>query len=472
MTTRSPSRGAPPPSRRRFLGGAAVALGLPFLESLAPRPARGAVSPRPKRLLVYHFPNGVHMKTWMPPDAGPAYTASPSLAPLAPVRSDVLVLSGLVNTPGVPPIFQGSHAGGCGALLTCTQVTKPEVKLAKSMDQVLADAIGGATRLRSLELGFTDWNVDCENWPCSYHQNISWVGPSTPAPRVTSVRMAFDRLFRGFDPNASAAEAERRTFARTSVLDVVLKDIQALEARLGGGDKRKLDEYLTAVRDVESSARKQEPKGPACTLPAQPTDPMDFPAHLSLMHDLIALAFQCDATRVISLTEGYALSGRSYPFLGITGDGHALTHHAGDVTKIDKVKKLDVWRVQQFVKLVQKLKALDDGDGKSVLYNSCVYYTSEIGDGDEHHQHNKPVLIAGQLGGFFKTGQHVVAAPRKPDGSFQHCGVIENMCKGAGTELGDFYTSLLNAYGVDIKRFGQSGTGPLPETLLRQIANV
>src|SRR5262249_18345301 len=150
--------------------------------------------------------------------------------------------------------------------------------------------------------------------------------------------------------------------------------------------------------DVEGRIQ-NAPTGSKCTVPARPSDPADFPAQVDLNHDLITLAFQCDATRVISFMLGYALGGRSYPFIGVTSNGHSVTHHSGDPAKIAMEKKIDLWRVQKLVALVQKLKGIQDADGKSLLSNTLILYTSEIGDGDAHNQENKPILLIGQLGG-------------------------------------------------------------------------
>jgi Protein of unknown function (DUF1552) len=465
-------------SRRAFLGGAAVTVGLPALESLHwKRYARAAVGPAPKRLLVVHVPNGAYMKAWMPVGTGPNFTLSETLMPLSAVKSDVQIVTGMVNSPGTPPVFDGSHAGGCGALLTCTQVTRPDIRNTKSMDQILADQIGTTTRLPSLELGFKDTNA-CEGWPCSYHQNISWRGPSTPAPPIRSPKAALDRVFAGFDAQSSLADAKRREVLRTSVLDVVLDDSKRLAAKLGAADQRKLDEYYTSVREVEERARRLATTPPPTTaackvIPVPPEDPADFPSLVALTQDLIVLAFQCDATRVITWTHGHALGFRSYSFLaGVTGDGHACTHHAGDPVKIDMTKKIDLWRIQQLAILIQKLKAATDVDGSSLLYNTCLYYTSEIGDGDPHLQSNKPILLAGQLGGSLRTGQVVEVASKDPiTGKFRDCGVTNPKgCNppgtaAGGTELASFYVSLLRAYGVSIDQFGQQNAGPLPPAL-------
>jgi len=442
-----------------LLGGAAVTLGLPFLPSLLPRTGArdaAAATVAPKRFLVYYVPNGTYQPAWTPKTTGTNYELSPILAGLAPVRDDVLVLSGLTNTPGVPPTTGGAHAEGCGALLTCRQYMKDnKINLGKSVDQVIADSIGSATKLPSLELGITDRpNSD---GPGILAANISWKDASTPAPPIESPSVAFNRMFQGFDPTATQADAARRRAYRTSVLDVAQKDAQRLQPRLSSTDRKRLDEYMTSVRAVETSIQSDPALGAACKIPAPPTNGADFPAQVNINHQLISLAFQCDVTRVISFMHGQALGGRSFPFLGINDDGHSVTHHSGDPTKIAQETKIDAWCITQLAALVQMLKALPDVDGSTVLHNTVIYYTSEIADGNTHSQDNKPVLLAGQLGGAFKTGQHI-EFPTGAMGKFKVC----NEFSRAGCmqpQIADLYLTFMQAFGVDTTTFA-GGTAP------------
>ena len=462
--------------RRAFLGGASVILGLPFLPSLEDRAggvrSAAAATASPKRFLLYYVPNGVYLPAWNPTTTGPNYVASPILTPLAPVRDDVLVLGGIQNYPGVPPTTNGAHAGGSGALLTCMKYMKNNViNQVKSIDQVIADTIAPATKLKTLELGITD--VPNGDGPDIISLNLSWTGPTTPAPPIVKPSVAFDRLFQGYDPTATQAEIARRNVYRTSVLDVVQKDLQGLSPRLGTTDKMRLDEYLTSVRAVETQIQTNPALGGSCKVPARPMDPMDFPSQVAINHQLISLAFQCDITRVITFMHGHGLGGRSFPFLGINDNGHTISHNGGDPVKIAQEKTIDTWRVGQFVALVQMLKALTDVDGNSVLSNTVVYYTSEISNGQTHDQHNKPILLAGQLGGAIKTGRYVEYPPGIM-GQFLICNEFSKAgCNPApagmppdtmAPALADLYTAFLKAFGVNQTTFGQAGTAPLDLT--------
>jgi hypothetical protein len=446
--------------RRALLGGAAVTVALPFLPSLE-KPTSGvrlakAAATAPKRFLVYYIPNGVYAQAWTPTATGTDYPLSETLMPLAPVKDDVLLLTGLTNRPGVPPTTGGAHAEGSGAMLTCRQYMKDNViNLGKSVDQVIADSIGMATKLPSLELGITD--RPSLDGPNILGANIAWKGPSTPAPPIEKPSVAFDRLTMGFDPGASQTDAARRRAYRTSVLDAVYQDANRLHPRLATHDQAKLDEFMTSLRDVESQIQNDPAVGGSCMIPARPTDPTDFPTQVDVNHKLISLAFQCDITRVVTFMHGYALGGRPFPFIGVPDNGHSVTHHSGDPALIAKEKLIDAWRIGQLVTFIQMLKAIPDVDGNSVLHNTCIYYTSEIDDGNSHNQDNKPVLIAGQLGGAFKTGQHI-EFPAGAHGMFKPCD--ERSTTGCmQPQIADLYLTIMKEFGINMTTFGDSGTG-------------
>jgi hypothetical protein len=343
-------------------------------------------------------------------------------------------------------------------LLTCRQYKKDNVlNEVKSIDQVIADSIGTATKLPSLELGITD--RPGQDLPLSALTfNISWKGPTTPAPPIETPSVAFDRIFQGVDLTASAADSARRRVYRTSVLDVVQKDAQSLIPKLGTTDKKRLDEYMTSVRAVETRIQTDPALGAGCKIPAKPTNPADFPAQVDINHQLISLAFQCDVTRVVTFMHGHGLGGRSFPFIGITENGHTVSHHGGVASVIAQKVMIDSWCITQFVAFLQMLKAITDVDGNSVLSNTVVYYTSEVADSQTHSQDNKPVLLGGQLGGAFKTGQHI-EFPTGAAGVFKVC---NEFTKTGCTQpqIADLYTTFLHAFGIEATTFGDAGTAP------------
>ncbi len=432
--------------RRTFLGGAGVAIGLPFLEAMMPTRKASAHGPGdPQRLLAFYVPNGIHMAAWTPSTTGPGFAPTPILQPLADagVLEDCLVLSGLRNLPGRPE-GPGDHAGGTSAFLTCTHVTKSETTITNntSFDQLYADFIGGETPMPSMQLGMEGGsNVgNCDSgYGCAYSRNISWVG-NTPLSKLTDAQTAFDLLFSGFDPGASAEQLARRKAYRLSVLDYALEDANALKAKLGKSDRVKVDQYLDSVRDLETRVE-AESTIPTCTLDGDfpPNSAGGFENDVHLMIDIMVKAFQCDRTRVISFMLGNAGSGRDYGFIGAPGGHHNISHHGGLQSNYDMLQIIDTFEVAQLAYLLSELKNSPEGTG-TVLDNTMVFFSSEIEDGNSHAHTNLPVIVAGGGGGTLPRGEHLV---------FQD------------QPIANLFIDMLQKLGVDISTFGDDGTGPL-----------
>jgi hypothetical protein len=273
---------------------------------------------------------------------------------------------------------------------------------------------------------------------CAYHRSISWSSPTTPLPKLTAPRLAFDLLVAGADPAASAADSARRRADRRSVLDVVLADAHDLRGDLGVDDRARLDAYLDGLRALE---RELDAPAGACAAGALPPgEPLDFPAHVDAMIELMVLAFACDRTRAISFMIGNAASNRAFPFLGVEGGHHDLSHHAGDAGKQAALQQIDAWQVGRFAHLLRRLAATPDGD-RDLLAATIVLYGSDVGDGNAHTHHDLPVLLAG--------GDDVWAGGR-------------HMIYETGTPLARLHVSILRALGLPDTRFGDDGDGPLP----------
>lgn len=431
-------------SRRMFLGGAAAAIALPWLESLLPRRARAAAPAPIKRLFVFYVPCGIVMNQWTPAAEGANWQPTPILAPLAPYKDRTLVLTGLANKPARPD-GAGDHAAGTGSFLSCVHVRKTEaenISNGRTLDQYAAAVLGEGKRFPSLELGIDGGSAagGCDSgYSCAYARNISWADATTPLPKTTNPRVVFDRLFSGLDPNATAAELAKRKLYRTSVLDHGLAQAQSLRLQLGRTDVAKLDQYLSAIRDVESRLDTAESR---CVPGMAPGDGLDYPGQVRAMLDLAALAFQCDRTRVVTFMLGNAGSGRSYPFLDIPEAHHELSHHMNVAATLDKLTRIDRWEVEQFAYLVGKLAAMTDVDGTNVLDNSLLYLSSEIEDGNSHSHNNMPIVVCGKAGGSLVTGQHRRFTGDPP--------------------VANLYLSFLQALGVPAQTFGDDGTAPLP----------
>jgi hypothetical protein len=430
-------------SRRAFLGGASAVVALPWLESALPRGARAQAAP-PTRFLGYYVPCGMRMLHWTPSAQGADYDLPPILEPLLDLKAKVSVLTGLANRPARPD-GPGDHASGTGAFLTCAHPFKTEgadIRNGISLDQQLAQAIGGETSLRSLQLGIDGGSSagGCDSgYSCAYARNVSWSGPSTPLPKLTDPGIVFDRLFAGFDPASTDEQVARRLRQNTSVLDAVLTDAWSLSRRLGSRDRRKVDEYMTGVRELELRMRGAA-EGPSCDPGTRPGRDFAFVDKVRLMSDLMVLAFQCDLTRFTTFMLGNAGSNRSFDFLGVRGGHHELSHHQRDAAKEDALTVIDRWEVEQFAYLLSRMDAVDEG-GQSLLDHSVVFFSSEIEDGDTHSHFNMPILLAGSGGGAFAPGRHQRFAGQP--------------------SVGRLFVSILQAFGLGDTMFGDDGDGPL-----------
>lgn len=431
--------------RRRFLRGFGTVLALPALESLLPRPARATAAKPPVRMAFLYVPNGVHMADWTPTRQGTGWELPYILQPLAGVRDKISVLSGLTHDKARPNgDGPGDHARAAAAVLTGSQPRKTngaDIYVGVSVDQLAAQRIGAATRFRSLELGI-DRSAQAGNcdsgYSCAYSSNISWSSPTTPVAKETNPRLVFDRLF-GAGPAAerSAAEAKRDR-QRRSVLDAVLADARALDAQLSGHDRAKLDEYLTSVREIERRLLAVE-LGGAAELPGAerpPGAPGSFGDHVTLMGDMLALAFQADQTRIATLMFANEGSNRSYPEVGVAEGHHNVSHHQGDPAKQQAIRDINRYHTTLLARLLERLDGVQEADGSTLLDNTVLCYCSAISDGNRHNHDELPVLLAGRAGGALRTGQHLVYPQNTP------------MC--------NLFLAMLDCVGVHEERFGDS----------------
>ena len=435
-------------SRRAFLGGAGVAVALPFLPSMMRGSrvlAEDSICTVPKRMIAWYVPNGIHMAAWTPAGRDRAWELTTILAPLAPVKDDVQILTGLANRPAQPD-GPGDHASGTGAFFTAAHPYKTEgsdIRNGISVDQVAAGAIGSCTRFPSLQLGIEGGSSagGCDSgYSCAYARNISWADTATPLPKIVNPQVVFDRLFGGFDPAATREQIERRRLYQSSVLDYALDEATSLRGRLGTTDRYKLDEYLNAVREVElrvSSAG----AGPVCDVPDRPPSDLPVTEHIRVMADLQVLAMQCDLTRIITFMMANAGSGRSYDFLGVSGGHHEISHHGGSSANHDKLTIIDTWEVEQLSYMLQRMKEVVEPDGSTLLDNSVLFFSSEISDGDRHNHTDMPIVLAGGAGGYFDTGRHVVYESERT--------------------VADLFISMLASVGVVVDSFGDDGTAAL-----------
>lgn len=428
-------------NRRQLLTGAGVALGLPFLHSALPRASWGQEYAAPKRLVVFYVPNGMQMVCFTPDRQGADYDLKECLAPLAPVRDRVSVLTGLANSVANDR-RPGDHARGTGSFLTSVPVKHTagnDVYNGISMDQVVARAIGDRTLFPSLQLGIQPGanTGDCTaGYSCAYTRNISWADATTPLPSITDPQVLFDRMF-GVDLDLPPEEAALRRLTRASILDEVHGEALRMRARLGVQDRRKLDQYLTAVREVEQ--RVGALGGGACAPADPPPTDLAYAAHVETMLELLVLALECDVTRVVTFMLGPAASNQTYDFIGVPGAHHQISHHQGDANNIADLVKIGTWEVERFAQLVARLDRVSDGSG-TLLDSTLAYFSSEIEDGDTHRHENLPVLLAGGDPTVHYPGIHRRYAERN----------------GRDRQIADLYLWMMHAMGVEAEQFGNS----------------
>ena len=399
-------------SRRRFLGTAGTFLALPFFESLVPRAARAATA-APKRLVIYSVPNGLYMNQWTPKTVGTTFESTALLAPLLPVRDYLLVLTNTQNKAAQQPNFPCDHARGTASMLTGTSMTlgtdHPAVA-AISMDQVAAKTLGVGTPFASLQLGLSidpDQNAADNNSVKTYNHAISWADTKVPLVPQTNPSTAFNTLFASSNSGQSAADAALRQRYGTSVLDSALQQIKSLRLSLGSADQSILDKYAEGVRDLEVQLTRNAPVCKGATAPSA-ADARDTPTLSKQMQALMALALQCDLTRVITYMAGPPEADRPYGFINQPGGHHAYTHSESAKSSVLAINR---WQMQQLGSLLAALQATPDVTG-SVLDNTVLMMTSEIrgtadGVGGGDHSHSRmPMLLAGKAGGKLATGRH------------------------------------------------------------------
>jgi hypothetical protein len=391
--------------RRTFLRGAGATLALPLLDAMAP-----ALTPAPppvRRLGYVFMPMGCDIARWTPAGSGKLGELSPILKSLEPVKDRVTVLTNLELANAYP----GTHSSSNAAFLSCARAKHTESTdyyLGTTVDQIAARQLGRDTPLPSLELAMDMLQIvgQCDNgYACVYQNNLSWSSPTTPLPAEAHPRLVFEALFGEGGTPADRKAALRR---RASLLDFVKDDVTRLGHELGPADRRRVDQYLDAVRDVERRIQRAE-KGVADNPLPDLDRPVGVPAtyadHARLMFDLQILALQGDVTRVVTFQLARETSNRSYPEIGVPDPHHPLTHHGNDPAKVARMAKINAFHVSLFAEFVGKLKATPDGSG-SLLDHSLYLYGSGMGNPNVHDHTNLPVLVAGGAGGLV-GGRHL-----------------------------------------------------------------
>ena len=428
--------------RRTFIRGIGATLALPLLDAMVP--AMSALPKAAPRFAAIYCGNGANMNDWTPQTEGAGFSFSPILKPLEIFRERTLVFTGLDNFPATDQGDSGGqHPRAAPAFMSCVhpkQTEGADVQAGTTIDQLIAQQIGRDSKLSSLEVAVDRNDVvgACDHgYACAYMNSMSWKTPTTPLPSETSPRVIFERLF-GSGDTAEARVA--RSQEDRSILDGVAQEIAQLRRKLGRRDGVKLGEYLDAIREVERRIARNESANSDFAVPARPAGvPETFKEYAELIFDLQVLAFQADITRVSSFLMARENVNRSYAEIGLPEAHHAMSHHGNNPEKMAVFSKLNTYHVETLAYFLKKLQAIPDGDG-TLLDHSIVLYGSGMSDGNTHNNFNVPVVVVGGRDQQMKGNRHL----KYPK----------------GTPLANLSLTLIEKFGVDVERFGDS-TGEL-----------
>lgn len=417
--------------RRTLLKGAGVAMAVPWLSAMEPALGGSAAGRPPRRFVAMSLSLGLLAENLNPQERGAGYTAPRYLEPLEDLRAHFTVVSG-TSHPGV----SGGHRAEASLLTAAPMTAAAQSRNTISLDQLLAKHLGGETRFPSLVLGLSGSNSP------SYTETGSMI------PAESSPARLFTRLFVTDSPADRARQVQRAREGR-SIMDLVADDTRALERQLGPGDRRRLDAYLTSVRElerrlVEGEAWANRPK-PAVdvTKPIDVGNPNDFVGRQRLMNDMVRLALVTDSTRFITLHLGGG--GGVVPIAGVDEGYHSLSHHGLDAEKLAQLAIVETEVVRAWGDFLRGLQADEEGikagaDGGTVLDRTTVLLTSNLGNASSHDTRNMPVLLAG---GGFRHGSHLAF-----DQKNNH-------------PLPNLFVSVLQRTGLEMDSFATS-TGTLP----------
>ena len=421
--------------RRTFLRNTGITLALPLLDAMIPAlTAQNLTAAAPVRRLGFIvYPLGVDQDRWRPKGEGSSYEFSEALAPLAAHRKKFVVISGLSSDPDRSKA--GFHDRALASFLTGVEMTKGKVHVGISVDQLAAKTLGKQTQFASLELAAENNNGIATN-----------VGPvfksaTTPLPFESNPRRVFERLF-GEGGRIDPAAATARDAADRSSLDAVTERIHELKLQLGAGDRRKLDEYVESIRDIERriqvASRKPSANLPDTSRPAGVPD--SWVEHIKLMFDLQTLALQADLTRVWTFLYARESTSITYPHLNISMGHHEISHHNFEKDKLDALAKINVDQSRLFAYFLSKMDAIKEGNS-TLLDHSLILYGSNLSVPTSHSQHDLPIIVAGGAAGRIAGGRYL-------------------KFPGDETPLTNLYLTMLDKVGVPTEKLGDS-TGPL-----------
>jgi len=435
--------------RRTVLKAAGVSLALPFLDAMVPAGtvlAQTAAVPKlrtgffyiPHGAIMGNTSHGPSLDKWTPSGSGAAFKLSPILAALEPYKKYVSSFGNLQNAATAGSVHSFTPATWLSA--TRPDTGAPRAHMATTLDQVIAKIIGQETPLPSLEVA-AETTVQSAAGGGGYYSTLSFRDAESPLPMEPNPRKVFLQLFGEGDTPQERATINTRT---NSLLDLILEGTKSLKGNLGNGDRALLDGYLESVREVERRTQKAAAKDlSAFTIPEAPVGELDsFAEQVTLMFDLVALAYQADLTRVASYIMAAEGTNRTYNHIGIPDSFHPVSHHANDLTRIEKLAKIQTWHLEQFAGFVKKMAETPDGQG-SLLDHSIFMYGSNMSNSDRHDNYPEPNIVVGGGNGKMRLGgQHLVLPERTP--------------------IANLHLTLLQKVGVERDTFGDS-TGTIAD---------
>jgi hypothetical protein len=438
-------------SRRTFLRGGGVALGLPFLEAMVPAAtalADTAAAPK-TRAGFFYIPHGAIMNNtvygkevdfWTSTGKGPDFKLGKTLASLEPYKNYVTTFDNLENLAAGGSV----HTLNPATWLSCVRpdTAAKGASMAVTLDQVIVQHLGQKTALPSLELcsETTIQVAACGGAGCYYASTTSYSGPNSPLPMEYNPRKVFIQLMGEGD---TAAERDALLRRNTSILDMINDRAKSLNSTLGAGDRAKLEEYLDTVRELErrvTVAGARDLKG--ITVPDAPVGELDdFDKQVRLMFDLLALAYQADLTRVASFVMVSEGTNRTYNFVGVPDSFHPVSHHSNDKDRIRRLQVIERYHMERFADFLKKLADTKEGDG-SILDHSLFLYGSNMSNSNQHDNYPLPEILVGGANGKHVGGKNVTPAARTP--------------------LANLHLTILDKLGIQQPKFGNS-TGLLTD---------
>ncbi len=402
--------------RRTFLRGVGAAVGLPLLEAMVPAltaTAKTAAAPKMRFGGVY-IPHGAIMDQYTPKATGSGFEFTPILKPLEPFRDSLMVVSNL-DRPG----DDDSHATASAAWLSGAIAKKTEGQdfyLGTTIDQVIAKRVGEETPFPSIAVAtedFTGYVGGCSPaYACAYMNTLSWASPTSPVPMEINPRVVFERLFGRPGTKAQRAAQLRQD---ASVLDSIQSDLADLQRGLGSRDRERMGEYLDNVRGIERRIQQAEAShaSDVAAIDAPVGVPQAYADHVSVLNDLLVVAYQADLTRVATFMMAREASMKTYPETGLSTPHHTMSHPGNKPEVIEQHAKLNTYHMSMFAKLIEKLAATPDGDG-SLLDHSLIFYGSGMSNANVHGPYPLPLVV---VGGGIGKGRHIMAKEHTPLGN-------------------------------------------------------